>query len=283
MKVISFRKSKENPFFQINKNSIVYDITNGYGHFPLVTLRSNNHQWIKDITSWIKFYITDKGLDRVGIICHQEYENCFKNEIPQASVLHHFYQRGETIDSDMLFVVGTPFRPFPVDIIDYILLFNEFPSTIEVKEGKRFQGYKHTMLNEVFEANVIDEIYQELHRTRMLLYDRKVYAFCDVPKIIDKEVTVQKSDFKSARFFAFRKVLEIIQENEPIGRTILRNKVKNLKPFLNNPFNEVIEELIKKTTIIEIPQRTGTKPKKLYKLTEYGRDYLEAINRDINL
>ena len=41
-----------------------------------------------------------------------------------------------------------------------ILLFNEFPSTIEVKEVKRFQGYKHTMLNEVFEAYVIDEIYK---------------------------------------------------------------------------------------------------------------------------
>jgi len=282
--VRKFKRTEESNLIQKNTNSFVYDIKNpisGYGHFPLQTLRTG--RWIDDIRSFIHFCNLEYNLNSVGIICHQEFEQNFQRAYPQSTVLHHRYQRGEDIDSDFLFIIGTPFRPPSADLFDYILLFNEYPKSMEIIENGRFRGYKDELLNEIYGANVTDEIYQELHRTRMLLNNRKVYAFCDVPDRIKEEVSVEIiSDFKSHRYLAMKRLLGIIEENEPIGRTPLRNRVRNLSTFIHNPFDIILSSLMAGGFVEEILESTRTKPKRLYKLTSDGKDFLRILKRTIN-
>lgn len=261
-----------------NKNSIVYDVEK---HFPLRTLRPDTRKKggkIREVIGFIATIIDNNPGKSVAIISHKEFEEKFKTFFPGALTAHHSDQRGKTFDCDLLFVVGTPFLPPVIYPYEYILTFNELPNSTEKKDPKWFTGYKDPLLQEILQINTYDENYHELHRTRMLLYNREVYALCQLPDKIKDEVTVKEiKKMLEISHSALWNLMDIIIKNDGADKKKIYDKVKSRKRFeVAGGWKELLEELIDRKYICFKPKKGKTKRITTVHITKKGIDFYRA-------
>lgn len=253
-----------------NKKSIVYDVEE---HFPLISLRSGK---IHDVIGFIATIIDDNPCKSYAIISHKEFEEKFKELFPKAVTAHHMDQRGKTIDCDLLFIVGTPYTPLDTCPFVYILTFNELPKNIKKKDTKRFTGYEDPLLQEILKVKSHDENYHELHRTRMLLYNRGVYALCELPDKIKDEVTVKKiPDMNTISRLALWNLMDIIIEYDGEDRLIIFEKeVKNRDIYKKaGGWRKLINDLEGLGYITLDKEKAKTRPRTIVYSTTKGKDF----------
>jgi hypothetical protein len=184
-------------------------------------------------------------------------------------------QRGKTIDSNLLFVVGTPYPPPLSSAYEYILMFNELPTTIEKKDTKIFTGFKDPLLQEILQVQTHDETYHELHRTRMLLYNREVYALCQLPDRIRTEVTVKDiPEIDAISKAPLWNLMDIIIKNDGADTKIIYDKVKTRKRFeVAGGWKKLVKELRDEKYIVLKKKKTRTKPIITIHITPSGKKF----------
>jgi len=253
-----------------NKHSIVYDVEK---NFPLTSLRSGTI--IRDVIGFIATILDDNPGKSYAIISHKEFEDKFKTLFSKAVTAHHLDQRGKTIVSNLLFVVGTPYPPPLTSAYEYILMFNELPTTIEKKDTKTFTGYKDPLLQEILQIQTHDENYHELHRTRMLLYNKEVYALCVLPDKIRDEVTVKEiPNMLAVSCSALWNLMNIIIKNDGEDKKKIYDKVRNRVRFkVAGGWKGLIEELEDREYIVFKKEKSKTKPITTIHSTSKGRRF----------
>lgn len=253
-----------------NKHSIVYDVEE---HFPLTSLRSGT--LMQDVVGFIATIIDDNPGKSYAIISHKEFEDKFHTLFPKATTAHHADQRGKTFDCDLLFVVGTPFLPPESCFYEYILMFDEQPKSAEPKDTKRFTGYKDPLLQEILQIKTHDENYHELHRTRMLLYNRIVYALCELPGKIRDEVSVKEiPNMLTVSRSALWNLMDIIIKNDGADKKKIYDLVRNRVRFkVAGGWKGLVDELIDRDYIVFKKKKRKTKKIITVNSTKKGKTF----------
>jgi len=134
----------------------------------------------------------------VALITFKEIEDKFYEPFGKKMVEHLGNLRGSNKQekADMQINFGTLFHPTKTVLLDYISTFHEFPkdtTPIKDKHG-RFDGYKDNELNEFFEWHVMEEQYQAIHRSRLLVHSKDIVLFGKISRKIiqNKECTIEE-------------------------------------------------------------------------------------------
>jgi len=257
-----------------NKKSIVYDVG---GHFPLETLEEN----LPKVEGCIAKILDDNPGKSHAIISHERFEEELGEMFKEAHTAHHFDERGKNMNVDLLFVIGTPFRPPYTVIYDYILTFNEYPESIGKKEERRFTGYKDTLLHEVLQINVYDENYHEIHRSRILLYNREVYAFCEISGNISEEVTVKKiEDMDSISGSPLWYLIDLIAGNKGITLKGFYEKTKNRKKYEVAGGGKILLEQLEDMGYVTLKkEKAKTRDKTRIYITKAGKRFHRTFKK----
>ncbi len=207
-------------------------------------------------------------------------------KIKKENILHYGNQRGSSLDCDILFVVITPYLKPISYLYLFMLMFGALPKKIEVAEADgKFIGYTGE-LGMIFKLYVIDELYQALHRTRMLNNDREVYAICLLPEEIKKEVKCQEGELKDMSWYPFLLLLDIIKMyGEKHTKNLYRIDKKTLHIKMRNDcvkrvggLSVLIDEAENKYGFVRTTkEKTKTKPKTIIRMTPKGKKFYDRV------
>jgi hypothetical protein len=209
-----------------NKNSVVYKITAPGNQWNSPRGRTSNFsksylcsshgnvlskkkigEKMGAFEKWVfpklKIFIKDakRQRKRVGVITRLDMEKYFVPLVGKKRVTHFYNQRGTNKfeDVDILIVLGTPFHPPKHMLFNYVMNFAEIPKNTNVitdEKSSMFLRYEDPILQALFEREVVEEIYQAIHRVRPLLYSKIIILFGMVPDKIREELTVRDASLE---------------------------------------------------------------------------------------